>query len=139
MSIRRAVAVLAGVTLAAALSAEAAEPPTITAAQAGEYVGKRVKVCGEIAAVGRAFAKREGGKQVFLHFDKAPPDSPFVAVVIGYDLEKYWRLDTAVHRKACVTGYVKRREAMIYGVVDAMNQMTFGNVSRWLDVIFCYL
>ena len=82
------VAVLAGVTLVAALSAEAAEPPTITAAQASEYVGKRVKVCGEIAAVGRAFAKREGGKQVFLHFDKAPPDSPFVAVVIGYDLEK---------------------------------------------------
>ena len=33
--------------------------------------------------------------------------------------------DTAVHRKACVTGYVKRRDAMIYGVVDAMNQMTF--------------
>ena len=125
MSIRRAFIVLAGISLGAALTAEAAEPPTITAAQASEYVGKRVKVCGEIAAVGRAFAKREGGKQVFLHFDKAPPDSPFVAVVIGYDLEKFWRLDTAVHRKACVTGYVKRREAMIYGVVDAMNQMTF--------------
>ena len=126
MSIRRAVAVLAGVTLAAALSAEAAEPPTITAAQAGEYVGKRVKVCGEIAAVGQAFAKREGGKQVFLHFDKAPPGSPFVAVVIAYDLENFWRLDsTAVHRTACVTGYVKRNEAMIYGLVDAMNQMTF--------------
>jgi hypothetical protein len=126
MSARRMVAVLAGVTLAAALTAEAAEPPTITAAQAGEYVGKRVKVCGEIAAVGQAFAKREGGKQIFLHFDKAPPGSPFVAVVIGYDLEKFWRLDsTAVHRRACVTGYVKRNEAMIYGLVDAMNQMTF--------------
>ena len=97
----------------------------LSAAQATDYIGKRVKVCGEIVAVGAAFIKRQGGKQVFLHFDKAPPDSPFVAVVIGYDLEKFWRLDTAVHRKACVTGYVKRREAMIYGVVDAMNQMTF--------------
>jgi len=125
LSIRRTVAVQGGVTLMAALTVEAAEPPTITATQASEYVGKRVKMCGEIAAVGRVFAKREGGKQVFLHFNKAPPDSPFVAVVIGYDLEKYWRLDTAVHRKACVTGYVKRRDAMIYGVVDAMNQMTF--------------
>jgi len=125
LSVRRTVAVLAGVTLVAAVTAEAAEPPTITAAQASEYVGKRVKVCGEIAAVGRAFAKREGGKQVFLHFDKAPPDSPFVAVVIGYDLEKFFRLDTAVHRKACVTGYVKRHDAMIYSIVDAMNQMTF--------------
>ncbi len=125
MSIRRTVAVLAGVTLVAALAAEAAEPPTITAAQASDYIGKRVKVCGESVAVGAAFIKRQGGKQVFLHFDKAPPDSPFVAVVIGYDLEKFWRLDTAVHRKACVTGYVKRREAMIYSIVDAMNQMTF--------------
>ena len=125
MSVRRILAVLAGVALVAALTAEAAEPPTITAAQASDYIGKRVKLCGEIVAVGAAFIKRQGGKQVFLHFDKAPPDSPFVAVVIGYDLEKYWRLDTAVHRRACVTGYVKRRDAMIYGVVDAMNQMTF--------------
>ena len=126
MSIRRTLAVLAGVTLVAALAAEAADPPTITAAQATDYIGKRVKVCGEIAAVGQAFAKREGGKQVFLHFDKAPPSSPFVAVVIGYDLEKFWRLDsTAVHRRACVTGYVKRNEAMIYSLVDAMNQLTF--------------
>jgi hypothetical protein len=126
LSIRRTLAVLAGVTLVAALAAEAAEPPTITAAQATDYIGKRVKVCGEIAAVGQAFTKREGGKQVFLHFDKAPPGSPFVAVVIGYDLEKFWRLDsTAVHRRACVTGYVKRNEAMIYSLVDAMNQLTF--------------
>ena len=126
MSVRQTVAVLAGVAVVAALTAEAAEPPTITAAQASEYVGKRVKVCGEIAAVGQAFAKREGGKQIFLHFDKAPPGSPFVAIVIGYDLEKFWRLDsTAVHRRACVTGYVKRNEAMSYGIVDAMNQMTF--------------
>ena len=125
MSIRRTLAVLAGVTLVAALAAEAAEPPTITAAQASDYIGKRVKLCGEIVAVGAAFIKRQGGKQVFLHFDKAPPDSPFVAVVIGYDLEKFWHLDTAVHRRACVTGYVKRREAMIYSIVDAMNQMTF--------------
>jgi hypothetical protein len=126
LSVRRTLAVLAGVALVAALTAEAAEPPTITAAQASEYVGKRAKVCGEIAAVGQAFAKRDGGKQVFLHFDKAPPGSPFVAIVIGYDLEKFWRLDsTAVHRRACVTGYVKRNEAMIYGMVDAVNEMTF--------------
>jgi hypothetical protein len=117
--------VLAGLVFVAALTVEGAEPPMITAAQAGEHVGKRVKVCGEIVAVGRAFAKREGGKQVFLHFDKEPPDSPFVAVVIGRDLETYWNLDKAVHRKACTVGYVKRRENLVYTVVDAMNQMTF--------------
>ena len=125
MHVHHAVGVSSAMVVAAVLTAAAADPPTITTAEAVDHVGKRVKVCGEIVAVGRAFAKREGGKQVFLHFDKEPPNSPFVAVVIGYDLEKYWRLDTAAHRKACVTSYIKRRETMVYAIVDAMNQMTF--------------
>jgi hypothetical protein len=103
----------------------AAGPPTITADQARANVGKRVTVCGEIVSVGRALSKRQGGKQVFLHFDKEPPGSPFVAIVIGYDLETYWHLDRAVHRKACATGYIKIREDLVYTVIDALNQMTF--------------
>lgn len=125
MSVRRTLGALFGMILAATMAAVAAEPPVITAAEAGSHVGKRVKVCGEIATVGRAFAKREGGKQVFLHFDKEPPNSPFVAVIIGRDLEVFFKLDKAVHRKACATGYVKQREGMTYTIVDATNQLTF--------------
>ena len=125
MRVLRTLGVLSGMILAAGLTVAAADPPTIAAAEASDHVGKRVKVCGEIASVGRAFAKREGGKQVFLHFDKEPPNSPFVAVVIGRDLEAYLRLDKAVHRKACATGYVKQREGMTYTIIDAMNQIAF--------------
>jgi len=125
VGVPRALAVLSGIIVAASLTPTAAEPPVITAAEAGGHVGKRVKVCGEIAAVGRASAKREGGRQVFLHFDKEPPNSPFAAVVIGRDLENYLNLDRALHRKACATGYVKQREGSTYAIIDAMNQLTF--------------
>jgi hypothetical protein len=125
MRTRRTGAVLSGMILVAALTATAAEPPTVAAADAIDHVGKRVKVCGEIASVGRAFAKRDGGKQVFLHFDKEPPNSPFVAVVIGRNLEAYLKLDNAVHRKACAVGYVKQREGMIYTIIDAINQFAY--------------
>ena len=111
--------------LVAGLTAAAAEPPVVAAAEAAGHVGKRVKVCGEIVAVGRAAAKREGGRQIFLHFDKEPPDSPFSAVVIGTDLQTYLNLDKALHRKACATGYVKRRDGLTYTIVEAMNQFTF--------------
>jgi len=125
VSVRRTLGALFGMVLATALTAAAAEPPVIAAAEAADHVGKRVKVCGQIAAVGRASAKREGGKQTFLHFDKEPPNSPFVAVIIGRDLEGYFHVDKALHRKACATGYVKQREGLIYTIVDAMNQLTF--------------
>ena len=125
MSVRRAVGVLALSLIVAAPVLHAADPPTITADQARAHVGKRVTVCGEIVSVGQALSKRQGGKQVFLHFDKEPPGSPFVAIVIGYDLEKYWHLERAVHRKACATGYIKVRDDLVYTVIDALNQMTF--------------
>jgi hypothetical protein len=125
MSVRRIVGVLPWLIMVAVPVLRASAPPTITADQAREHAGKRVTVCGEIVAVGRALSKRQGGKQVFLHFDKAPPGSPFVAIVIGLDLENYWHLDKAVHRKACATGYIKIRDDLVYTVIDAINQMTF--------------
>lgn len=103
----------------------AADPP-ITAAEAKDHVGKRVTVCGNVAAIGRVLAKREGGAQVFLHFDAPPPDTPMSAVIIGSDTfgSPFWGIDKKVQQKhVCTTGYVKNHDGKLLMVLDAPNQL----------------
>lgn len=125
MRVSSALAALPLTVVLAVVALQAASVPTITADEARDYVGKRVTVCGEIVAIGRAFSKRNGGKQIFLHFDKKPPESPFTAVVIGLQFETFWNLDKAVHKRACATGYVRNHDGLVHVVIDAYNQLTF--------------
>jgi hypothetical protein len=128
----RSLIVVALAVLASAASVTAADPP-ITAAEAKDYVGKRVTVCGDVVAIGHAQAKGQGGKQTFLHFDQAPPDCPFMAVIIGNDLAGggfFFGIDKKVQgKRTCVTGYVKRQGTMPMMILDAPNQLKISDAA----------
>lgn len=104
----------------------AADPP-ITSDQAKDHVGKRVTVCGDVVSTGKALAKGQGGKQKFLHFDQAPPHSPFTAVIIGGDLAGggvFFGIEKKVeHKHVCVTGYVQDHDGTLIMRIDAPNQL----------------
>jgi len=124
--------IVVSAALASIVSLRAADS-AITAAEAKDHIGKRVTVCGDVVAIGRASAKRQGGHQTFLHFDQAPPNCPFTAVVIGndtaggglfYDIDK-----KAAGKHACVTGYIKRHDEMPIMLLDAPNQLKLSEVA----------
>ena len=71
-------------------------------------------------------AKRQGGAQIFLHYDAPPPNSPMSAVIIGSDLfgSPFWGIDKKVQNKhICTTGYVKNHDGSLLMVLDAPNQL----------------
>ena len=116
-------AAILGASLAA--SVWAADSP-ITSAEAKDHVGKRVTVCGNIVSIGQVLARRQGGKQTFLHFDQAPPNAAFTAVIVGGDLfgSPFWGIEKKVeHKNVCVTGYVKNHDGTILMVLDGPNQL----------------
>lgn len=126
MGSRRPVAQAVAMAVGVVAALSAAEP-SITSDHAREYIGKRVTVCGKVVAIGHVLAKRQGGKQTFLHFDQAPPQSPFMAVIIGGDQFSggmFWGIEKKVDQKnVCVTGYVKSHDADTMMLLNAPNQL----------------
>lgn len=113
------------VSVVVSVSLHAADPP-ITASQARERIGKRATVCGDVVAAIRVQAPRAGGEQLFLHFDEAPPNSPFIVGIIGTELlEKAFRgIDKAVqHKTVCATGNIKMKDTTPLMVVTGPNQL----------------
>jgi hypothetical protein len=113
------------VTALLASTARAAEPQ-ITATQARDYVGKRVTVCGEVVATITMETPRAGGEQLFFHFEQGPPNSPFIAAVIGTELINgaFRGIDKTVnHRTVCVTGSIKQKGTTPLMVLSGPNQV----------------
>ena len=107
------------------VSVHAADPP-ITASQAGEHIGRRATVCGDVVAAVRMPAPRAGGEQLFLHFDQPPPNSPFIVGIVGTDLLNIAFKGIAKkveHRTVCVTGNIKTKGTTPFMLVTGPNQL----------------
>jgi hypothetical protein len=80
-----------------------------------------------VAGIGHAVTSGRGGKQTFLHFDRVPPQCPFMAVIVGNDLfggGAFYGIEKKVEQKRiCVTGYVKRQGEIPMMLLDAPNQL----------------
>jgi DNA/RNA endonuclease YhcR with UshA esterase domain len=76
-------------------------PPTISALQATNYIGKQVVVTGIVAQVSSR------PTLTFLNFEKRYPDSPFAAVIRSKNTNEFENLSALKGKAVSVQGQIK--------------------------------
>ncbi len=78
----------------------------IRSSEAGQYVGKKVTVCGQVASTN--FAARSRGRPTFLNLDRPYPNQIFTVVIWGENRAKFGGSPEQLYRsrRICVTGTV---------------------------------
>jgi hypothetical protein len=74
-------------TLFVAMAFQSLAQERIVSSEAARYVGKKAKVCGQLASVN--YAQGSKGRPRFLNLDKGYPDQKFMAVIWGEDRDKF--------------------------------------------------
>jgi hypothetical protein len=78
----------------------------ITAAEAGQHVGRTATVCGVVAS-GR-YAKPTRGRPTFLNLDKPYPDQVFTILIWGENRAKFGTPEQSLlHKRVCVSGSIR--------------------------------
>ena len=86
-------------------AAAVADLDLVTPTNAGEYIGKEVRVTGEIMGVFYATDTRE--KPIFLNIDKNYPNNAMTIVVYELDAERMgFRADIYEHKRVQINGVV---------------------------------
>ena len=106
---RRRVGIIFGVFLVLSIVGgfpSFAQQSTITASDAGQFVGKKATVCGIVASA--HYAARSKGQPTFLNLDKPYPHQVFTVLIWGSDRGKFENPPEALSGKdICVTGLIQ--------------------------------
>jgi hypothetical protein len=102
--------------------------PTVPSAEAGQFVGETITVCGPV--VSASYFEHIRGEPTFLNFDRPYPDQTFTVVIWGRNRGKF---DVSPHRlyadkQLCVTGTVDTYKGMPQIVVESPDQIEVGVV-----------
>src|ERR1017187_10508918 len=92
---------------------------TISAADAGNYIGKNVKVCSEVNGV------KQLTSVSFLDLGANYPNNPLTIVVFARDMEKFTSgLEIYDHKKICVTGTIREYKGKPEIIITSPQEIT---------------
>ncbi|MCX5796668.1 MAG: DNA-binding protein [Elusimicrobia bacterium] len=95
----------------------------ISPAQAKDYVGKKVTVCGTVASA--SFQEKGKKAPTFLNLDVAYPKQIFTVVIWGADRKKFGKPEADyLKKKVCATGTVETFKEKPQIVVSEPAQIT---------------
>jgi hypothetical protein len=117
--------------------AAAGTTPSISAAEAGAYVGEYATVCGVVKSA--AYFSRSKGRPTFLNLGKPYPDQPFTVVIWGSTRDLFERSPEALFdgRRICVTGTIVTYQGRPQIVVDDPGQIELAE--KMLPIELSYL
>ena len=88
------------------------DAPVVSAVEAGDLVGERAVVCGEV--VNAVFARGTGGQPTFLNLERPYPDQPFDVVIWGRDRGRFDTPPETFYRntRICAAGRITTHQGV---------------------------
>jgi hypothetical protein len=100
-----------------------AQEKTITASDAGKFVGQKATVCGIVATT--TFASKSKGQPTFLNIDKPYPHQLLTVLIWGSDRGKFEKSpETLSGKEICVTGVIESYKGRPEIIVKDPSQIT---------------